>query len=161
MTKMDSLTDLDLSCLSRVYELAIAAEADGNLPVAALLVRGSSVVAEAANSTLRPSFHPGRHAEVEVLRLAPDAVWANADELTMYTSLEPCIMCFGAIVLHRLGRVVFGASDPLGGALSVIPHLPSYVRAKAESVQWLGPVQPERFEPLAERALALGQSHRG
>ncbi|HEX6863468.1 MAG TPA: nucleoside deaminase [Thermoanaerobaculia bacterium] len=146
--------------LDRVYELALAAEAMGNLPVAAVLGRESSLVAEAANGSLVPMFHPGRHAEVEALRAAPESVWASASELTLYTSLEPCLMCFGAIVLHRIGRVVFGAADPLGGALSIVPHLPAYVRAKAEAIEWIGPVQPDRFAPLAQRALDLGARHR-
>lgn len=146
--------------LDRVYELALAAEAGGNLPVAAVLARGASLVSEGANRALVPVFHPGRHAEAEALRAAPEDVWAFAAELTLYTSLEPCLMCFGAIVQHRIGRVVFGAADPLGGALSIIPHLPAYVRAKAEAVQWIGPVQPDRFAPLAQRALDLGARHR-
>jgi tRNA(adenine34) deaminase len=151
---------LEAAFLDRVYELALATEAGGNLPVAAVLGRGSSLVAEGANRSLVPVFHPGRHAEIEALRAAPEDVWASAAELTLYTSLEPCLMCFGAIVLHRIGRVVFGAADPLGGALSIVPHLPSYVRAKAEAITWIGPVQPDRFAPLAQRALDLGARHR-
>lgn len=154
------LSNQDRAFLERVYELALAAEAEGNLPIAAVLARGPIRIAEAANRSLTPAFHPGRHAEVEVLRLAPDSIWQISSELTLYTSLEPCLMCFGAIVLHRLGRVVFGALDPLGGALSLTPHLPRYVRAKAESIHWLGPAQPERFDPLAQRALDLGSRHR-
>lgn len=154
------LSDFDSACLDRVYELAIAAEAQGNLPIAAILVRGASVVSEGANRCFEPCFHPGRHAEVEALRAAPDEVWESPADLTLYTSLEPCLMCFGAIVLHRIGRVVFGAWDPLGGALSVVPHLPDYVRAKAEGIDWLGPAQPERFAPLAQRALDLGAARR-
>lgn len=150
----------DAGFLDRVHGLALAAEAAGNLPIAAVLARGPAVVAEGANRSLVPVFHPGRHAEVETLRAAPDATWAAPGELTLYTSLEPCLMCLGAIVLHRVGRVVFGAADPLGGALSIVPHLPAYVRAKAEAVRWVGPAQPERFAPLARRALDLGARHR-
>lgn len=146
----------DREFLKRVYDLALRAEAEGNLPVAALLVYGETVLAQGTNRALVPSYHPGRHAEVEVLRQAPDAIWQSAGELTLYTSLEPCLMCFGSIVLHRLGRVVFGASDPRGGALSLIPHLPDYVRAKAEAIRWEGPAWPERFDPLARRVLEAG-----
>lgn len=153
-----SLSGSDRSFLDRVYELALGAEAEGNLPIAAVLVHGSVIVAEGTNRSLAPTLHPGRHAETETLRRAPDSIWNVAEELTLYTSLEPCLMCFGSIVLHRLGRVVFGAVDPLGGALSLIPHLPDYVRAKAEAIEWLGPAQPERFDPLAERALIKGRS---
>lgn len=154
------LTDLDRERLDRVHRLALAAEAEGNLPIAALLVRGAEVLAEAANRTLEPRFHPGLHAEVEALRRAPAGVWERGGELTLYTSLEPCLMCFGALVLHRVGRVVYGAADPLGGALSVLPHLPAYVRAKAEAIRWVGPALPDTFDPLARRALERGAARR-
>lgn len=160
MTGPPGLSSFDAACLDRVHALAVAAEAAGNLPIAALLARRSSLVAEGVNRSLKPRFHPGRHAEVEALRAAPEETWASAAELTLYTSLEPCLMCFGAIVLHRVGRVVFGAPDPLGGALALIPHLPAHVRAKAEAVRWVGPAQLERFAALAERALALAAPYR-
>jgi tRNA(adenine34) deaminase len=63
-------------------------------------------------------------------------------------------MCFGAIVLHRVGRVVFAAPDPRGGALSLLPRLSGHLAVKAGAVLWSGPAAPERFAPLAERALA-------
>lgn len=156
----EGLTALDRAFLERVHALALAAEARGNLPIAAVLADGEAALCEAANQTLSPVYHPGRHAEVEALRLAPATAWQDAGRLTLYTSLEPCLMCFGAIVLHRVGRVVFGAPDPLGGALGLVPELPRYVRGKARAIRWLGPADPERFAPLAERALALGERHR-
>lgn len=141
--------------LDRVYEMALEAQRRGNLPIAAVLAHRSNVISVGANETLTPVFHPGRHAETAAIQAAPETVWAAAHELTIYTSLEPCVMCFGTIILHRIGRVVFGAFDTRGGALSLREHLPSYVREKAETIRWEGPVQRERFEPLAQRALAL------
>ena len=151
---MHGLSDFDLELLDRVHALALAAEAAGNLPIAAVLADGDAILGEGANRTLVPTMHPGRHAEVEALALAPDSVWAAPRRLTLVTSLEPCLMCFGALVLHRVGRVIYGAVDPLGGALALAPHLPPYVRAKAAAIEWLGPVDPGRFDPLAARALA-------
>jgi tRNA(adenine34) deaminase len=156
----ERLSSIDLAFLERVHTLALGAEAAGNLPIAALLADGDAPLSACANRTLSPVLHPGRHAEVEALRLAPEAVWRDPGRLTLYTSLEPCLMCFGAIVLHRLGRVVFGAADPLGGVLGVVPALPAYVREKARAIRWLGPADPERFAPLAARALKLGERHR-
>src|SRR5688572_27443311 len=95
------LSHLDAGFLDQVYEMAIDAERRGNLPIAAVLAHGASVVSVGANQTLNPVFHPGRHAEVEAFRAAPETIWGSASELTVYTSLEPCVMCFGAIVLHR------------------------------------------------------------
>lgn len=144
----------DGSWLDRVHALALHAEAEGNLPIAALVVRRGELVAASPNRSLSPAFHPGRHAEVEALREVAEELFAEPRELVVYASLEPCLMCFGALVLHRVGRVVFGARDPKGGAIGLLPHLPAYVRGKAEAIDWVGPVDPARFDPLAARALA-------
>lgn len=144
----------DRRFLQRAAELALAAEAEGNLPIGALLVLDGAVVAAAGNRSLRPLAHPGRHAEVRALAALPEALVPRLGEITCYTTLEPCLMCFGALVLHRVGRVVFGADDPLGGATGVVPWLPDYVRAKAAAIEWIGPALPEVCDPLARRALA-------
>jgi tRNA(adenine34) deaminase len=145
----------DEAFLDRVYEMALEAERRGNLPIAALLAQGSRVISVGANETLTPVFHPGRHAEVAAVQAAPESIWESAHELTIYTSLEPCVMCFGTLILHRIGRVVFGAFDTRGGALSLREHLPPFVRDKAAAIRWEGPVQRERFDPLAQRALVM------
>jgi tRNA(adenine34) deaminase len=144
----------------RIYELALQTENAGNLPIAAILTDGTNILAEGVNRTLAPVYHPGRHAEMEAMRLAPESVWSSGADLTIYTSLEPCMMCFGSIVLHRIRRVVYAAPDPLGGALSLLPSLSGHIGAKSHRVSWLGPVQPERFAPLTERALLLGTPYR-
>lgn len=149
--------EIDLRLLRRVHELALQAERSGNLPIACVIAEAGQVIAEGENRTLAPVFHPGRHAEVEALRQVPDELWAAASRLTLYTSLEPCLMCFGSIVLHGIGRVVFGAPDPLGGATAIAPHLPAYVLAKAQAIEWIGPVLPDVFVPLCDRALRLGR----
>jgi len=145
----------DRTWLDRVHALALHAESEGNLPIAAVVVHRGELVAASPNRSLEPTVHPGRHAEVEALREVPEELFASPGELTVYASLEPCLMCFGALVLHRVGRVVFGARDPKGGAVGLLPYLPAYVRAKAEAIDWRGPVDPDRFDPLATRALGL------
>jgi tRNA(adenine34) deaminase len=140
--------------LRQAVELALEAEQLGNLPIAAVIVLGDEIVASGANRSFSPSPHPGRHAEVLALAAIPDDLVARLPEMTCYCTLEPCLMCFGALVLHRMGRVVFGASDPRGGAVSLIDHLPPYVAAKARAMTWAGPVWPEVCDPLCQRALA-------
>ena len=152
--------DVDRRMLRRVHELALQAERSGNLPIACVIAEAGEVVAEGENRTLAPVYHPGLHAEVEALRRVPCELWETASELTLYTSLEPCLMCFGAIILHGVGRVVFGAPDPLGGATAIAPHLPAYVLAKAQAIEWIGPVLPDLFVPLCDRALRLGRGGR-
>ena len=145
--------ETDRRLMQRTYDLAIEAERGENLPIACVITRAGQIVAEGINRTRSPIYHPGRHAEIEALGRVPHELWADARELTLYTSLEPCLMCFGTIVLHGIGRVVYGAADPRGGALALKPHLPAYALAKAEAIRWQGPVLPELFDPLCERTL--------
>ena len=137
--------------MARAVELAIRAEAKGNLPIAAVLVLDGEVVATGQNQTSFPIVHPGRHAETLALAAVPEALANRLPEMTCFTTLEPCLMCFGSLVIHGVARVVFGARDPVGGAIDLIQHLPPYVARKAGSIQWLGPTAPELCEPLWQR----------
>ena len=148
------MNPVDQGFLSHAVELALEAERRGDLPIAAVIVLGDEIVSAAGNRSFTPSPHPGRHAEVLALGGIPEALVARLPEMTCYCTLEPCLMCFGALVLHRMGRVVFGALDPRGGAVSLVEHLPPYVAAKARAMSWTGPVWPEACDPLCERALA-------
>jgi tRNA(adenine34) deaminase len=87
-----------------------------DVPIGAVLVREGEVVAAAHNEReLRQD--PTAHAEVIVLREAARTAgsWRVLDAV-LYVTLEPCAMCAGAIVLARIARVVYGASDPKAGA---------------------------------------------
>lgn len=148
------LTASEERFLRRAVDLALEAERRGDLPIAAVIVLGEEIVSESGNRSFLPSPHPGRHAEVLALRGIPDGLIARLPEMTCYCTLEPCLMCFGSLVLHRMGRVVFGALDPRGGAVSLVEHLPPYVAAKAKAMTWTGPAMPDLCDPLSERALA-------
>ncbi|HEY0097653.1 MAG TPA: nucleoside deaminase [Pyrinomonadaceae bacterium] len=153
--------------LRRAVWLALEAEAAGNLPVGAVITLDDGVIAEAGNSILRPHYYPGGHAEAESLRRVPARLWSRAREMTCYTTLEPCVMCMGAILLHGIGRVVFGSSDREGGAGQLLPHLPAYYARGAPVPEWIGPLLPELCDALYERArekfdeLPCGKSFRG
>ncbi|HSZ05691.1 MAG TPA: tRNA adenosine(34) deaminase TadA [Solirubrobacteraceae bacterium] len=98
-----------------VREAERALEHD-DVPIGAVLVRDGEVVAAAHNEReLRQD--PTAHAEIIALRDAARALgsWRVLDTV-VYVTLEPCAMCAGAIVLARVPRVVFGASDPKAGA---------------------------------------------
>ena len=148
------MNPVDQRFLRQAVDLALEAETRGDLPIAAVIVLGEEIVSAAGNRSFMPSPHPGRHAEVLALAGIPEDLVARLPEMTCYCTLEPCLMCFGALVLHRMGRVVFGALDPRGGAVSLVEHLPPYVAAKARAMGWLGPVWPEACDPLCQRALA-------
>ncbi|MBR1686168.1 MAG: tRNA adenosine(34) deaminase TadA [Clostridia bacterium] len=97
----------------------------GETPVGAVLVREGKIVARAHN--LQETLHdPTAHAEMQCLRLAAQEKgdWRLPDS-TLYVTLEPCPMCAGAMVMSRLGRVVYGASDPEKGCCGSIYDLPN------------------------------------
>jgi tRNA(adenine34) deaminase len=96
-------------------EAARAGE-QGDVPIGAVVVRAGEVIAAGRNEReLRQD--PTAHAEVLALREAATAVGSwRVLEATLYVTLEPCAMCAGAIVLARVPRVVYGASDPKAGA---------------------------------------------
>ena len=140
--------------LQHALRLALAAERLGNLPVGAVITLEDEVVAEAGSSILKPHYYPGGHAEVESLRRVPAHLWPRGREMTCYTTLEPCVMCMGALLLHGVGRVVFGARDSEGGAGQLLPHLPAYYAGGACIPEWLGPLLPDPCDDLYRRVKA-------
>ncbi len=88
----------------------------GEVPVGAVVVRGGEVIASAHNAPVGLS-DPSAHAEVLALRRAAAAAGNyRLAGTTLYVTIEPCLMCAGAIVHARVSRLVFGATDPKGGA---------------------------------------------
>ncbi len=102
---------------------ARAGAADGEVPVGAVTVLDGRVVASRHNERER-SADPTAHAEMLVLRDTAAALggW-RLPEVTMVVTLEPCPMCAGALVAARVGRLVFGASDPRAGACGTLYNL--------------------------------------
>ena len=96
-------------------EEARAAAAGGDVPVGAVIVRGDEVLARQGNAREREQ-DPTAHAEILALRQASSAIGSwHLEGCAIVVTLEPCAMCAGAIVLARLDRLVFGASDPKAG----------------------------------------------
>ncbi len=111
----------DAGYMRRALELAAAAQARGEVPVGAVLVREGVLIAEGANRPIE-SRDPTAHAEIEALRAAGATLGTyRLTDTTLYVTLEPCVMCAAAIVHARVRRLVFGAWDPrAGGAGSLI-----------------------------------------
>lgn len=102
--------------IGQALELATRAEAGGDVPVGALVVRDGAVLGEGWN-TREAQNDPAGHAEIMALRAAARAMGSwRLEGADLYVTLEPCTMCAGAIVAARLRRVVFGAWDPKAGA---------------------------------------------
>jgi tRNA(adenine34) deaminase len=145
----------DKQFMRRAITVALRAEREGNLPVGAVITLGGEVVSEGGASILVPKFDGTRHAEMEALRSVPDDLWESTDEMSIYSTLEPCLMCFASILIHGIGRVVFGSSDSHGGASYVQSHLPPYFQKRLEDTVWLGPTLPAECDPLYVRLLVL------
>ena len=95
----------------------------GDVPVGAVIARGDEILAVTGNGRERLG-DPTAHAEILALREASKAAgeW-RLDGCTMWVTLEPCAMCAGALVLARVERVVFGASDPKAGFAGSLGNL--------------------------------------
>lgn len=107
--------------------LILAAEAGraGEVPVAAIVVTADNQLLAQASNRRERDHDPTAHAEILALRMAGQALhnW-HLNDCTLYVTLEPCPMCTGAILLARLGLLVFGASDPKTGAIRSVLNLP-------------------------------------
>lgn len=111
---MNSRGDVDFMRLA--LEAARAAQAAGEVPVGAVLVRGGEVIATGANRPIS-GCDPTAHAEIEALRAGGRALGSyRLNDTTLYVTLEPCVMCASAIVHARVARLVFGAWDSKAGA---------------------------------------------
>jgi tRNA(adenine34) deaminase len=122
------LSDVRDECLMRrALALAGRAEAQGEVPVGALVVdEHGTVIGEGWNQPISLR-DPCAHAEISALRNAAASLGAyRLPETTLYVTLEPCPMCVGAMIHARVRRVVFGAPDPktgaCGGAMALHDH---------------------------------------
>jgi tRNA(adenine34) deaminase len=117
-----SLTN-DEQYIRNALDVAREAARRNEVPVGAVIVREGSIIAAAANRTLRDQ-DPTAHAEVLAIREASAKLerW-RLDDCTLFVTVEPCAMCAGAIVLSRLKRVVFGAWDEKAGMVGSVEDL--------------------------------------
>ena len=103
--------------MTRALAEARRAERLGEVPVGALVVVGGELVARAHNETIR-SRDPSAHAEVLALRRAARRLGARRlTDAELYVTLEPCVMCVGAMIQARIAALHFGCRDPKAGAV--------------------------------------------
>lgn len=110
------MTKDDHYWMGKAIAQAKRAEAMGEVPIGAVIVKDGAVIARGHN--LREAKQdPAAHAELIAIRRAAKrlSTW-RLTGATLYVTLEPCTMCMGAVILSRLDRVVFGSYDPKGGA---------------------------------------------
>lgn len=126
--------------MERAYALAKGAADDGEVPVGAVIVRagadGYEIIAEAANRT-EQGVNSLAHAEILAINAATAKLGQKyLSDCTLFVTMEPCPMCAGAIILSRVGTVVFGCPDSRFGAMGSVfnpawhklsPHRPEVV----------------------------------
>jgi tRNA(adenine34) deaminase len=113
----------DEECMRAALTEAAAAASSGEVPVGAVVVVDGDIVAAAHNRSVADA-DPGGHAELLALRAAARKLDNHRlTGATLYVTLEPCVMCVGAIAQARVTRVVFGAYDRKAGALGSVEDL--------------------------------------
>lgn len=133
--------------MARALELAHAGGLRGEVPVGAVLVRRGAILAESHNRTVM-DCDPTAHAEAVTIRAAARRLgdWRLTD-CTLYTTLEPCAHCAGAVVLARISRLVFGAADPKAGMAGSLGNIVQDPRLN-HRVDLLGGVMAEESGEL-------------
>jgi len=124
--------------MRHALRLARRAQELGEVPVGAVLVDAQGgVVAEGWNQPIA-SHDPSAHAEMVAMREAARALRNyRLNDLTLYVTLEPCVMCAGAIIHARIARLVFGAVDPKAGAVHSVYDVISQPRLNHKPA-WTG-----------------------
>lgn len=119
MTSEDAGTDHE-SLIRAAIERARIAEAEGDVPIGAVIARDGRIIAAAHNRRIVDA-DPTAHAEMLAIRAAAEALgdW-RLTGCTLAVTLEPCCMCAGAIVLARIDRLIYGAPDPKAGAVRTL-----------------------------------------
>ena len=140
----------DETYMRLALEEAIVALEHGDIPVGAVLVHGEDVIAKTHNSReLRRDATA--HAELDALRLGAEQLgdWRLAG-CELYVTLEPCPMCAGAIVAHRIERLVFGAWNPKSGAAGSLFNITDDPRLNHRVDVVRGVLAVECAEPLSD-----------
>jgi tRNA(adenine34) deaminase len=106
----------DTYFMQKAYDLALCALEEEEVPVGAVIVCKDKIIASAYNQTEKLN-DPTAHAEMQAITCATDAIGGKyLNECTLYVTLEPCVMCAGALYWSQIGRVVYGAKDEKRGA---------------------------------------------
>ena len=102
--------------MNKAYELALCALEEGEVPVGAVIVCNNKIIASTYNQTQKLN-DPTAHAEMQAITCATEAIGGKyLNDCTLYVTLEPCVMCAGALYWSQISRVVYGAKDEKRGA---------------------------------------------
>ena len=109
--------------MREALQVAIRASRSGDVPVGALVISPDGDVMASGHNTRQRDNDPTGHAEIVALRRAAESVGSpRLDDYTLVVTLEPCVMCAGAIAQAGISRLIYGAWDPKAGAAGGGPH---------------------------------------
>lgn len=130
--------------MSVALDLAGLSLKEGNMPVGSVIVHDGILVAEGRNA-VDSDCDDTRHAELAAIQRATPFLFRHKRQCTIYTTLEPCMMCLGAIVNVGITRIVFAAPDPLVGAAALLGSIDYYRR---KGLQIMGNVRRDESQIL-------------
>ncbi len=117
------MTDIHSQFMQVALDLAKQAASNGEVPVGAVVVSNGEIIGRGSNAPISLS-DPSAHAEIQALRDAAKTLSNyRLIDCTLYVTLEPCVMCTGAIQHARIAKLVYGASDPKTGACGSVVNL--------------------------------------
>lgn len=116
---------IDEQFMSEAIKEAELAVSEGNWPMGCVLVLDGKIIARAHNTGYTDKNRMA-HAEIKALTEAQATLEANRGQVTLYTTYEPCPMCFGALVINKIKRVVTGIDLDQSGCLNLQDHLPPF-----------------------------------
>ena len=149
MRGVTPVSDVDLEGMAAALEGARAASAADEVPIGAVVARNGAIVARAHNETVTRR-DPTAHAELLAIRGAFAALRTDRlEDCTLYVTLEPCAQCAGAIVLAKVGRVVFGAYDPKAGMAGSVGEVLRHPRLN-HTVEVVGGVEEQACGQLLQ-----------
>lgn len=110
-------SESDNNFMQTALDLACSAESHGEVPVAAIIVKNNEIIGQGYNRSIMDN-DPTAHAEIVAIRdAAAQTGNYRLTDATLYVTLEPCLMCAGAMVHARISRLVYGATDPKSGVV--------------------------------------------
>ncbi|HEX6549345.1 MAG TPA: tRNA adenosine(34) deaminase TadA [Gammaproteobacteria bacterium] len=147
------MNNQDEAWMREALTLAQKAEAEGEVPVGAVIVKDGEIIGRGWNHPIA-AHDPTAHAEIIALRAAAQALGNyRLSDTTLYVTLEPCPMCAGAMVHARVGRLVYGASDPRAGSAGTVFNL-TQAEALNHRLEVAGGVLAEECGAMLKRFFA-------
>ena len=135
--------------MQQVISLAREVKSSGDVPVGALIVNEVGEIVSFGKNEREKDNDPTAHAEILAIRKASEKIGSwRLDDLTLIVTLEPCVMCAGAILQSRIKRLVFGAFDQKAGAVGSVMDVIRDPRALTKVEVVSGVLQHESFELL-------------